>query len=128
MKAKLIYKGQDCQHEFELTQLRTVVGRRPWEVENRTEFADKIAENQPFQRSHKGTDFIAIPNTLYLNRSQFEVIRLNYNTIEEPLFFIRDLESLGGTLVNNYKIRDEWVQLQHGDSILPGWFEFILEP
>jgi hypothetical protein len=126
MKAKLIYKVQDCQHEFELTQLRTVVGRIPWQVENLTSFAEKIAENQPFQSSRQGTDFIAIPNNFRLNRSQFEVIRIIFKTIEEPLFFIRDLESLGGTFVNGCIIRDEWVQLQHGDNIAR-WFEFILE-
>lgn len=127
MKAKLIYKPQDCQHEFELTQLRTVVGRIPWELENIINFAEKLAENQPFQRSHQGTDFIVLLNTSYLSRSHFEVIRLNYNTIEEPLFFIRDLESRGGTFVNNCLIRpNKWVQLKHGDNIAR-WFEFILE-
>lgn len=130
MKATLINKlgnafisGNDV---FEITQPRTVVGRKPWELSQVPEFTEKLADKQPFQFTYHQTDFIVIPQLKVLSITHFEVIRLTYQGSEIPLFFIRDLGSRGGTFVNGRRY-DGWVQLQDGDSILHDWFEFHID-
>lgn len=117
MGARLIYKGNDLNCAFEISAARTVIGRRPWEIEHIAKVEGKGATEGCFELSHRGTTFVIISKDVFLAKSHFEIIRLK----EENRYgyFIRDLESHCGIFINGLRpaSSNEWVRLENGDKI-----------
>lgn len=99
---------------FELDCQTTIVGRAPLKTATFPQDVDWVLAENTYQVRQGDTLYIAIAQDIAMCRQHFS-IRRRAAMSGEAVYFLQDLNSRCGTLVNG--IRTALIQLNHGDLI-----------